>query len=220
MTFHAEPPVPVGFFDVTLPEVMYYLYLPVMMTEAEAGPEPWRTIRLPDNVERCRGMIMKALEHAPCSYKYAYLSARKGWATPDNPLNRPGWHCDGFGTDDMNYVWWNGPGTRFTYNKFIDISDDHIESMRQFDEQAGWAPEHMIYSPPAGGLYALTPRVVHATPQIGHPGCMRQYVKVSLSDQRYNLENNSHNYLFDYDWPLHSRDVIRNDLHKSQRDAA
>ncbi len=141
----------------------------------------------------------------------------QGWATPDNPLNRPGWHCDGFGTNDMNYVWWNGPGTRFTLAEFHDVSSDHVRSMQQFDEQAERDPRH-VYSPPVGNLYALTPSVVHATPIIGAPGCMRQYVKVSLSDERYNLENNSHSYMFDYDWPLHSRDAVRNDPHKAQKD--
>lgn len=217
MPFRAEAPESAGFFDITLPEVMYYLYLPVKMSIGRVRGLEQGAIRLPANVECLRGMILKALEHAPRPYKYAYLSARKGWATADNPLNRPGWHCDGFGTDDMNYVWWNGPGTRFTRGPFENISDNHVISMEQFDWQASLRPDE-IYSPPVGNLYALTPRVVHATPIIGAPGCMRQYVKVSLSDERYNLENNSHNYLFDYDWPLHLRDAVRNDPHKAQLD--
>lgn len=216
MPFRAEAPESVGFFDITLPEVMYYLYLPVYMDDVRYVPEEW-DIRLPPNVASCRALIERALDHADRPYKYAYLSARKGWATADNPLNRPGWHCDGFGTDDMNYVWWNGPGTRFTQHQFRDIVDDHVVSMAQFEAQIGERPE-LIYSPPVGNLYALTPRVVHATPIIGAPGCMRQYVKVSLSDERYNLENNSHNYLFDYDWPLHLREAVRNDPHKAQID--
>lgn len=47
---------------------------------------------------------------------------------------------------------------------------------------------------------------------------MRQYVKISLSDHRYNLENNSHNYLFDYDWPMFGREATRNDPQQAQRD--
>lgn len=221
MPFQSEQPVSVGYFDINLTEVMYYLYLPVVMID----PPSQIGIRLPPNVECCRPLIEHAIVSASSSfpggagktYKYAYLSARKGWATPDNPLNRPGWHCDGFGTDDINYVWWNGPGTRFTLHDFTGISSDHRLSMLQFDTQATGHP-HSIYSPPPGHLYALTPRVVHATPIIGEPGCMRQYIKVSLSNERYNLENNSHNYLFDYDWPLHSRDQVRNDPHKAQAD--
>jgi hypothetical protein len=218
-----DVPIGCGFFDIKLPEVMYYLYLPVIMCDSRANAgDPF--IRLPQNVEVCRPLIARALERAMRPYRYVYLSARKGWATPDNPLNRPGWHCDGFGTGDLNFVWWSGPGTRFACGNFGNISNDHIESLRQFegaiylDERAP-CPKLNVFSPPAGNLYKITPRVVHATPLIGAPGCMREYVKISLSDDRYNLENNSHNHLFDYDWPLHSRDVARNDPSRAQADS-
>jgi hypothetical protein len=207
-------PIPCGHFNFELPEVMYYLYLPVVMDDSP--------VKLPPNVEICRDLINQAIifgeRHRPGrSYRYAYLSARKGWASPDNPLNRPGWHCDGFGSNDMNFVWWAGPGTRFTYQRLTDISDDHLISMRQFEEQI--RPE-FVYTPTEKNLYGISPLCVHATPLIAAPGCMRQYVKVSLSNERYNLENNSHNYLFDYDWPLHSREETRNDPAATGRDYA
>lgn len=212
-TEYGDAPRHVGRFDFDLKEVMYYLYLPVRMGNAPryTGPE----IRIPPNVECCRPLIAAAMEAAPRRYRYAYLSARKGWATPDNPLNRPGWHCDGFGTDDMNYVWWSGPGTRFAVQPFKDISDDHVESLRQFDAQI--QPEY-ARSYPERALYELHPKVIHATPLIDAPGCMRQFVKISFSDHCYNLENNSHNYLFDYAWPMSEREMVRNDTHTSQRD--
>lgn len=204
---YGKPPVYVGHFDISLSEVMYYLYLPVSI--GDSG------VRLPPNIACCGPLIHAAMKRAPRQYGHVYLSARKGWATPDNPLNRPGWHCDGFGTDDMNFVWWSGPGTRFAIQSFQDISDDHIVSLKQFDDQISVAN---VVSFPEHGLYALDPEIVHATPLIGMPGCMRQFIKISLSDHRYNLENNSHNYLIDYDWPLHSREVLRNDTHKAQLD--
>jgi hypothetical protein len=203
---YGEPPIYLGHGYFDLSEVMYYLYLPVAM----GG-----NIHLPPNIECCRPLIKRCLESAPRSYAYAYISARKGWATPDNPLNRPGWHCDGFGTDDMNFVWWVGPGTRFAIQPFSDISSDHVHSLRQFEMQV---TEQTVESYPERGLYALTPYVVHATPLIEAPGCMRQYVKISLSDHQYNLENNSHNYLFDYDWPMNQREIVRNDTHAAQKD--
>lgn len=203
---YGKMPIFLGQYDIKLREVMYYLYLPVQM-----GAE----ILLPPNVECCRPLIERTIAVARGAYKYAYLSARKGWATPDNPLNRPGWHCDGFGTSDVNAVYWVGPGTRFASQAFDNISDDHVRSLRQFDTQVR---EECVVTFPEKGLYLLDPSVVHATPVIGHPGCMRQYIKVSLSNARYNLENNSHNYLFDYEWPLHSRDIIRNDPARAQLD--
>lgn len=202
MSQYGKPPVDLGEFNFDLSEVMYYLYLPVRM------PDP-NFIRLPDNIECIRPLINAARCRVQRYYKYIYVSVRKGWATPDNPLNRPGWHCDGFGTDDMNFVWWTGPGTRFAVQNFHGISEDHAESLSQFSSQVVFIDD----TKPEKHLYALDPYVVHATPWLTE-GCMRQYVKISLSDHRYNLENNSHNYLFDYDWPLVGRDVVRNDTHK------
>lgn len=224
MAFVGEAPVGCGHFDTRLTEVMYYLYLPVFMRKEATH---YRDIRLPENVCGLQSMVDRAMREAEKRgrhYQYVYLSARKGWATPDNPLNRPGWHCDGFGTDDLNFVWWSGPGTRFAVGDFGNISVDHIESLKQFEatiylDEHGPFPKLNVFSPPQGNLYMLTPRVVHATPLIGAPGCMREYIKVSLSDDRYNLENNSHNYLFDYNWPLHPREVIRNDPARAQADS-
>lgn len=204
---YGKPPLDLGEFNFDLSEVMYYLYLPVRMPRESF-------VCLPANIERIRPLIRRAEGFALGRYDYTYVSARKGWATPDNPLNRPGWHCDGFGTDDLNFVWWAGPGTRFALQQFHDISDDHVESLAQFEQQVH---PMMVDTPPEKHLYALDPYVVHATPLLKQ-GCMRQYVKISLSNSRYNLENNSHNYLFDYDWPLTARDEVRNDTYKAQKD--
>jgi hypothetical protein len=199
-----------GNVDLDLKEFMYFLYLPVFMDNSG--------IKLPPNVECCRPIIELAMERSlPRQYNYVYLSARKGWATPDNPLNRPGWHCDGFGTDDLNFVWWKGQGTRFAIQRFTNISTDHEKSQIQFEGQVN---PRKVTSYPSGGLYRITPTVVHATPLIRPPGELRQYVKISMSDHKYNLENNSHNYLFDYDWPLTKREVVRNDPYQSGKDCA
>lgn len=206
---YGNPPVEIGRFYFDLPEVMYYLYLPVRMRDASTD------ILLPPNVECCRPLIEAAIADSSYDYRYAYLSARKGWATPDNPLNRPGWHCDGFGTNDLNYVWWVGPGTRFAIQPFENISNDHVLSLAQFEQQID---ARNVISYFDRTLLRLDPSVVHATPRIQPPGCMRQYVKVSLSDHCYNLENNSHNHLFSYRWPFTPRETVRNDTHKAQRD--
>lgn len=208
MTMYGNLPVYLGRYEFDLPEVMYYLYLPI---KTEAGPD----IRMPENLHCCRGLVDACLVYAGQHYQYVYISARKGYATPDNPLNRPGWHCDGFGTDDLNFVWWVGPGARFVHQSFQGIVSDHNRSLKQFDEQVQL---ERVITYPQYGLYVIDPSVVHATPLIEPPGCMRQYVKVSMSNQRYNLENNSHNYLFNYQWPLHSRDAIRNDPYRAQLD--
>lgn len=209
---YGKLPVFLGQYEFSLREVMYYLYLPVKMGMSR--------VLVPPNVEMCRRIINIALNHCLTEkdrdYRYVYLSARKGWATPDNPLNRPGWHADGFGTDDLNFVWWEGPSTRFAHQSFEGIvANDHVRALEQFDAQV--KPESVV-TYPEHGLYVLDPSVVHATPIIQAEGCMRQYIKISMSNQRYNLENNSHNYLFDYSWPLTSREAARNNTHTAQQD--
>lgn len=218
---YGKAPIDLGpYAELDLREVMYYLYLPVIM--------PGTDVRLPRNLEGCRGIIYCALAHAHSTgidlrEHIVYISARKGWATPDNPLNRPGWHCDGFGTEDLNYVWWRGHGTRFLIGDCGHIPDDHKESMVQFSRIAADSPENGMTKIkadyPEAHLYALDPFVVHATPLIEH-GSWRQYVKVSISRHRYNLENNSHNHLFAYSWPMFGREEVRNDTHRAQRDYA
>lgn len=213
-----KPPTYCGYFPFQLPEVMYYLYLPVAMREPHPVDGKFQPgVRLPPNLELFRPLVEAAMRHAARSYRYVYISARKGWATPDNPLNRPGWHCDGYGTDDLNYVWWRGAGTRFAVQEFENISEDHNVSMLQFEAQV--RPES-IATYAEGALFCIDPEVVHATPVIPAPGQWRQYVKVSLSDHQYNLENNSHNYLFDYAWKMQSREQTRNSPHAAQKDYA
>lgn len=213
--FYGRPPILVQPFPkVELREMMHYLYLPVVMVRSD--------IRLPQNVEVCRPMIKAAQDwwsnrpRNEDSYSYVYLTARKGWASTDNPLNRPGWHCDGFGTQDMNFIWWDGPGTRFAIQEFKDISSDHVESLKQFERQI--TNTRFITTFPCRRLYALDPYVVHATPVIQGAGCMREFIKISFSNNRYNLRDNSHNYLFDYNWPMHSREALRNDPNKAGQD--
>lgn len=243
MNKYGSSPVFVGQYDgVDLKEVMYYLYLPVQFPEGEqrSRNKPKETLyrgfderRIPKNLEvtGIRVLIADALRFAVAKGRdvnkdYVYVSARKGWATPDNPLNRPGWHCDGFGTNDMNFVWWDGPGTRFAVGEFSNISDDHIKSLAQFEEQINknglneWCDPGLIdiIQGKAHGFYYIDPFCVHSTPLIDPPGCMRQYIKISLSTERYNLENNSHNYDFNYNWEMHGREVVRNDTYQAARD--
>lgn len=209
MKTYGKLPIYLGPFPhINLNEVMYYLYLPVVMDG------DYSDIRLPRRIACCEPLITQAIKFAPRDFRYVYLSARKGWATKDSPLNRPGWHADGFGTDDINCVWWKGPGTRFANQAFDGIVSDRNRSQQQFDKQVR---NDTIVTYDEGGLYGMDSSVVHSTPLIGEP-CMRQYVKISFSDQQYNLENNSHNYLFDYDWPMHSRTAIRN--HTNTLDSA
>lgn len=194
-------------------EFMHYMYLPIRM---KGDP----TIRIPEALHFVHPIVDKIarLADAFCTepeIPYIYVTARRGYATPDNPLNRPGWHCDGFGTNDVNFVWWDTCSTRFAIQEFTEIDASHALSMQNFEEQID---PNKVVTLGDHILWLLTPYVVHNTPIIPPPGTVRSFLKISVSQHRYNLEGNSHNYLFKYAWPMYPRDAARNDPHHPELD--
>lgn len=210
MDIDSKLPKHLGVFDVDLPEYMHFLYLPVRMGTSD--------VRLPPALEPVRELIDKASLYAAWNlgrwFDYVYVSARRGWAYPGHSLNRPGWHCDGFGTEDLNFLWWRGPGTRFAVQAFRGIPEDHHRSMVEVARQVD--PSKVV-TPQALRLYTIDRSHVHSVPEITAEG-ERQFLKISLSNTRYNLAGNSHNYLFDYAWPMAERQAVRNDPHAAQLD--
>lgn len=185
-------------------EFMHYLYLPVRL--------PGSDIRLPERLHFLRDAVGQALTDARAQAPhladpYVYLTARRGFASPENPLNRPGAHCDDFGGTALNYIWTDRYPTRFCVQTFTGIPDDHEASILEFERQ--WTTDGEVTYP--GGTYLrLTPHVVHRTPEVPAPGGIRSFFKVSVATERYNLAGNSHNYLFDYRWRMWSREELRN----------
>lgn len=195
---YGESPQVIGTFDLCWSEYMHYLYLPVQMPGID-------DIRMPRRLDFLRTVIEQIVLNEQHD-GYVYVTARRGYATPGNPLNRPGWHADGFGTTDINYIWHDGGATLFAEHPFGFIASDHIRSMGQFNARA-----RVTNTYPDRTLLRLDPFVVHRAPDIDPPGGERAFVKISLSNDRYNLRGNSHNYSFDYAWRMWSRDEIRND---------
>lgn len=211
MSDYGKPPEVIGHYALeSWREYMHYMYLPVVMPERPG-------LRVPERLGFAADMIQDVIDMESGRFTYAYVTARRGYATPGNPLNRPGWHSDGFGTDDINYVWTDRYPTDFAVQPFSDIGADHEESIRQFELQI---IPHLIRHYPDRELLRLDASVIHAAPDIPAPGGERSFFKVSLSDSRYNLAGNSHNYLFDYDWHMFDRTEIRNDPARKGRDFA
>jgi len=234
--YYGEAPVDLG--PLALPEwqeFMHYLYLPVRLPADEGGGVP--DVVLPARLEFLRDAVewafWDARQTAPHlgADPYVYVTARRGFATPGNPLNRPGWHCDDFGGSDLNYIWTDRFPTRFlTSDKPLAIPADDAASMHEFEVLAGIAQrnsddyrQRRIYNGnaerpslwiedgwPTGHLLRLSPYVIHDTPLIPEPGGMRSFFKISVSTHRYNLLGNSHNHLLDYDWKMYDRAEVRN----------
>lgn len=223
-TYGARPH-PIGHHTIDWHEMLHYLYLPIKIPAwDQTGSAAEADIVMPRRLEMLRPLVEAAWDDyvsgghgtrmPAAADTYVYLTVRRGWATPDNPLNRPGWHTDGFGSDDLNYIWADVHPTRYAVQDF-ELKADDVESMRQMEAQV--RPDRIEEGLPEW-LYGLDPYVVHATPVIPPPGTMRSFAKISFSPHRYNLLGNSHNHDLAYDWVMHNRTALRNDPYAGERD--
>jgi hypothetical protein len=195
-------PMSVGRIPIKASEMMFVQYMPIKMPDVG--------VRIPQHLMCFYPIIEVALcdNHVG---KYIYLTAKHLYVDRDRCFNRPGWHTDGFGTDDINYIWCDRAPTEFCVQPFI-LSDDCDESMAQMEAQA---MQESIRTYESNTLLRLDSTVVHRAPVTIPPG-YRTFAKLSISRDRYNLEGNARNYLFDYDWPMMPRAEKRNHPAKSQ----
>lgn len=205
---YGKKPEVIGTFEIECKEMMFCMYLPIKMIDSL-----W--IMVPDSMSVFKPLIEAVLEHEMkhIEAKYIYLTAKHIYATPDNVGNRAGYHSDGFGTDDINYIWTNKYPTVFCIQDF-DISNDCALSMKQMEEQAKVENE-ITY--PENTLLKLDQGVIHRTPTISDGG-MRTFVKISVSSEKYNLVGNAHNHLFEYDWNMYERSEVRNHPTTKEKD--
>jgi hypothetical protein len=236
MTEHFYGEGPEVIRDISLPEwqeFMHYLYLPVRIPGRDWGNDNVMAYALPKRLKFLEEAISAAYLDAIRSHEhlknpYMYVTARRGFATPGNPLNRPGWHCDDFGGTDLNYIWMDNYPTRvLRSDKPLWIPEDDAESMEQMEwlaAQISIAPHYRapdywqrkldeaivrIEKMPTNTLLKLSPYVIHAAPEIIEPG-IRSFFKISISSHRYDLVGNSHNHELNYDWPMYDRQALRN----------
>jgi hypothetical protein len=197
-------PRDMGIIECDEAEMMFVQYLPIQI--------PGKGIRIPDNLLCFKPLINRAMcDAAETRFifdPYIYITAKHLYVTPENLGNRPGWHIDGFGTDDLNYIWYDGAPENSTEfcNQTFDISEDEHQSMLDMSAQADEG-NVVTYSPKS--LLRLDNQIVHRTSTRAVAG-YRTFVKISVSDQIYNLKGNAHNYLFDYKWDMVARDEERN----------
>jgi hypothetical protein len=201
-----ELPVSLGQVFLECKEMMFYQYLPIKL-------QGQTTIHVEDRVKDNFGsLISKVL----CDYvgvygldsfvdSYVYVTVKHLWQTRGTSFNRQGWHTDGFGTQDINYIWSNRNPTVFNISDF-NLSTDDTVSILQMEEQAAGINDYIFAN---NTLFRLTPFNVHRVNPIQQEG-MRTFCKVSFSKDKYNLKGNSHNHLLGYNWEMRDRDNARN----------
>jgi len=198
---YGDAPEVIGTFEIASKELMFVLYMPIRLPGGSVAI-------LPPHLAAYRPLVNAALtaEQDLLCRKYVYLTVKRLYVEPGNLGGRLGWHTDGFGTEDVNYIWCDKDPTEFCVQPF-DLSDDHLESMVQMEQQA--RPENIITLNPFD-LVRIDARHVHRCPETPVPG-FRTFARISFSDARYDLEGNAHNYSLDYDWPMYRRGEERND---------
>jgi len=201
MIYGAAPDI-VG--EVCIPDcdLTYVLYMPVRLADYEP-------VVIPRHLEGYRVLVEDALDYEgeAADGKFVYLTVKRLWVEPGCVGGRPGWHTDGFGTADVNFIWTDADPTEFCVQPF-DLSDDHEISMRQMEEQAR-AENFRTYG--EINLLRLDARHVHRCPVNPKPG-YRTFARVSISADRYDMIGNAHNYDLDYNWIMHPRGSVRNDV--------
>ena len=191
-------PHSLGHISIDCPEFIYHVYMPIKMADTE--------VRIPQHLRCFWPIVERAMFHcgAPAGM-YFYLTVKKMYVAAGQSANRPGWHIDGYGTNDKNFIWSDCMPTEFVTGHF-DLSDDHEVSLFQMRQQA---QGREVITPPSGELLMLESDSVHRV-AVCHQDCVRTFAKLSMSTEQYNLKGNAHNYLFDYNWPMVDRLPERN----------
>uniref|UniRef100_A0AAU8HY33 2OG-Fe(II) oxygenase n=1 Tax=Rhizobium phage LG08 TaxID=3129229 RepID=A0AAU8HY33_9CAUD len=199
--------------DLEFHEMCQWLYLPIKV------PGSW-SLHVPANAQQFIPIITSAeVDFASIvgdgkylDEYYAYLTAKTMYVNKSAPGNRPGWHSDGFMTDDYNYVWSDKNPTQFWHNngKLVDFSADHSLSLEEMDhvcENLG-----IIRDYPNKTLLCLDQTVLHRVSPVVEEG-IRTFVKVSFSKDRYALRGNSINHAIKDDFGSYydDRQATRND---------
>ncbi len=194
----------VGNYPIKVTESMFWLYLPIKMPHSGG-------YRIPEQLNQFKPLIdasvsnPNVIDFEKFDESYIYLTAKHMLVNPSFWGNRGGAHCDGFLTNDTNFVWYDKNPTLFNRGEFA-ITPDHTASLKEFEDQ--WDYKNEITFPDYS-LLELNPYVVHKVAPVTRYD-MRTFVKISVSTEKYNLIGNSHNYLFDYNWEMFDRQEVRN----------
>lgn len=198
-------PTNLGTHLVECDEMLFYQYLPIKLI---GDTEPI--------VEERLMCFQKLIGAICCDFvgefgldkfvnSYVYLTAKKMYQVKGTSFNRKGYHTDGFLTDDINYVWCDVNPTTFNFSDFNLTLDDEI-SMIEMEEQAD---EDKIKIYPENTLLRLDQYNVHKVSDINSLS-LRTFLKISFSQDKYDLKGNSKNHLLNYDWVMKERNEKRN----------
>ena len=204
---YGEAPWSMGVRPAECSEFMFYQYMPIKLigaTGIQHAVEP--RLKCFDELigaACCDYVGLRGLDAFVASY--VSVTAKHGRNTPRCLQNRPGWHSDGFMTDDINYIWCDRTPTEFNLSAFDLTRDDEL-SMEEMRVQAQHK-NNLTHAPMT--LLRLDQFNIHRPAEPSNVE-MRTFLKISFSRDKYDLAGNSHNYLMEYDWRMRPRGLDRN----------
>lgn len=218
MALVGSPPRDLGLVEINDGEMLFTMYLPISVPDDHS-------YKLPDHLKRFAPIVSTVKQEEPARFfrEFVYLTAKTLWVEGSHIGNRPGWHSDGFGTNDLNFIWADRAPTEFMVRRFLglwQVSDDCDQSMREMEKLGRYAEAYdfPFTTYPDRHLLRLDPTVMHRSPVKFEAG-LRTFVKVSISPDQYNLSGNAVNHLLpETHWPLVDRQTVRN--HPSNKDHA
>jgi hypothetical protein len=201
---YGELPQDLGPVELDHHEMMFWMYCPIKV------PGTDQTV-IPPNLTHLAPAIR--MVQADCADiwrdQHVYVTAKTMWTTGENPGNRPGWHSDGFLTDDLNYIWYDSNPTVFFHSgNLYDFTADHTLSLEEMHQLCEYHPSWPHYYD-CGHLLKLDQTVLHKVDTDVKPR-MRTFVKISVSRHIYALQGNSINHLLGTDWQYQTRKQERN----------
>lgn len=207
---YGNSPDDLGFIDIpdAKSEMMYYLYLPIKVPGT-------RWLELEDRLMKYLPLLeWVAGDHDNREEnwydKYIYFTVKTLYVSPGNLGQRPGWHSDGFMTDDINYIWYTDVPTVFWIHPDwqYPFLQDHELSMIQMNELVNNTGVRVKY--PNKHLLRLDETVIHKPDNESSFAGIRTFVKISVSEHIYALEGNSRNHNIDLGVEYSPRQKQRN----------
>lgn len=201
---YGAQPKNLGIVELDPTEMMFWMYCPIKT------PGMLDTV-IPANLMQFLPLVEKVqIDRADEWHDdYIYITAKTLYVTPQAPGNRPGWHSDGFMTDDLNYVWSDkNPTVFFSDDSLHSFSADHVHSMDEMDKLCEPdTSKHFRYA--NKHLMKLDQRVLHKVDTNIQPG-VRTFVKISVSKDVYALKGNSVNHALSITETYQERGADRN----------
>ena len=199
--------------NIVIPQgpMMFYQYLPIKLPCPDSF-SPLGNIRVPQALVEFAEIIGSCIDdfrakfgQSEYNHSYIYITAKRMYQAGNCSYNRHGWHCDGFMTNDINYIWCDSSPTIFNNGKFNLTQDDAI-SIKEMQQQAD---SKFNKSFPVNTILRLNQYVVHKVSDVQISG-IRTFVKISFSRDFYDLIGNSINYELGYKHPNRKRNIERN----------